>query len=87
MNEILGFVNKKTKILLILNDNNIEIDGRNVCPLNQQEIARLMSCGKLKVNQIIKDLIANNYVEMVHAKGRYMLTNRGKEILKKLSLG
>lgn len=86
MNELLGFVNEKTKVLLILKDNQLDIDGKSVCPLNQQEIANLVPCGKLKANQMIKELIAAGCVEMVHAKGRYILTDKGKNILKKLSL-
>lgn len=57
MNDVLGFVNEKTKVLLIFKENQLEIDGKNICPLNQQEIAGLVPCGKFKVNQIIKELI------------------------------
>ena len=86
MNEVLGFVNEKMKVLLIFKENQLEIEGKNICPLNQQEIANLVHCGKLKVNQIIKELIEGGYVEMVHAKGRYLITSKGFEILEKMSL-
>ncbi len=86
MNEVLGFVNEKTKVLMILKDNQLEIDGKKVCPLNQQEIADLVPCGKLKVNQIMKELIEQGYVEMLHSKGRYLVTEKGNEILRKMSL-
>lgn len=86
MNEILDFVNEKTKILVILRENQLQIDGKNICPLNQQEIANLVPCGKLKVNHILKDLIDKGYVEMLHTKGRYIVTSKGEEMLKKLSL-
>lgn len=86
MNEVLSFVNEKTKVLLIFKENKLEIDGKNICPLNQQEIASLVPCGKPKVNQIIKELIEAGYVEMVHAKGRYFVTNKGYELLEKMSL-
>lgn len=86
MNEVLNFVNEKTKVLLIFKDNQLEIDGRSICPLNQQEIANLVPCGKLKVNQIIKGLIQEGYVEMVHAKGHYFLTTKGYHLLEKMSL-
>lgn len=69
MNEVLSFVNEKMKILLIFKENQLEIEGKSVCPLNQQEIASLVPCGKLKTNQIIKALIEEGYVEMIHAKG------------------
>ena len=57
MNEVLNFINDKTRILLIISENQLEIKGKNICPLNQQEIASLAHCGKLKANQIIKELI------------------------------
>lgn len=86
MNEVLSFVNEKTKILLIFKENQLVIEGKNICPLNQQEIANLVPCGKLKVNQIIKELIEDGYVEMVHAKGRYFITTKGYDLLEKMSL-
>lgn len=86
MNEILGFVNEKMKVLFILKEHQVEIDGVNVCPLNQQEISNLVPCGKLKTNQIIKELVDEGYVEMLRVKGRYMITEKGLELLKKMSL-
>lgn len=86
MNEVLNFVNEKTKVLLIIRDNQLRIKDKNICPLNQQEIAGLVPCGKLKVNQIIKKLVQEGYVKMVHAKGRYFITNKGYELLEKMSL-
>lgn len=86
MNEIFGFVNEKTKVLVILKENQLQIDGKSICPLNQQEIANLVPCGKLKVNQILKELIDDGYVEMLHTKGRYIVTVKGEGILKKMAL-
>lgn len=86
MKDVLGFVNEKTKVLLILKENQQEIEGKKVCTLSQQEIAKLVHCGKLKINQIIKELIEGEYVEMVHAKGRYFITEKGYELLEKMSL-
>jgi len=86
MNEILGFVNEKMKVLVILKENQLQIDGKCICPLNQQEIANLVPCGKLKVNQILKELIDDGYVEMLHTKGRYIVTLKGDGMMKKMSL-
>ena len=66
--------------------NQLEIKGKNICPLNQQEIASLAHCGKLKANQIIKELIEEGYLEMIHAKGRYLITAKGYVLLEKMSL-
>ena len=86
MNEVLSFVNEKMKVLLVLKENQLEIEGKKICSLNQQKIASLVHCGKLKVNQIIKELIEDGYVEMVHAKGNYLITTRGYELLEKMSI-
>ena len=76
MNEVLNFIS----------ENQLEIKGKNICPLNQQEIASLAHCGKLKANQIIKELIEEGYLEMIHAKGRYLITAKGYVLLEKMSL-
>ena len=86
MNEVLNFINDKTRILLIISENQLEIKGKNICPLNQQEIASLAHCGKLKANQIIKEFIEEGYLEMIHAKGRYLITAKGYVLLEKMSL-
>lgn len=54
--------------------------------MNQQEIANLVPCGKLKVNQILKELIDDGYVEMLHTKGRYIVTDKGDGVLKKVTV-
>lgn len=82
----MDFVNEKMKVLLILKEHQVEIEGTKICPLNQQEIANQVPCGKLKVNQFIKELIDDGYVEMVRVKGRYIITEKGFELLRKMSL-
>jgi len=86
MNEVLGFINDKTKVLLILREHQVEIEGIKLCPLNQQEIANHVPCGKLKANQLINELIDDGYIEMMRSKGRYIITEKGFELLKKMSL-
>ena len=86
MNEVLEFINDKMKVLLILREYQVEIDGVKLCPLNQQEIANNVPCGKLKANQLINELIDSGYIEMMRSKGRYIITEKGYEILKKMSL-
>ena len=72
MNEVLGFINDKMKVLLILREHQVEIEGIKLCPLNQQEIANHVPCGKLKANQLINELIDDGYIEMKRSKGRYI---------------
>ena len=86
MNEVLGFINDKMKVLLILREHQVEIEGIKLCPLNQQEIANHVPCGKLKANQLINELIDDGYIEMMRSKGRYIITEIGFELLKKMSL-
>ena len=86
MNEVLGFINDKMKVLLILREHQVEIEGIKLCPLNQQEIANHVPCGKLKANQLINELIDDGYIEMMRSKGRYSITAKGFELLKKMSL-
>ncbi|MGN9057582.1 hypothetical protein ACTNA4_14275 [Bariatricus sp. HCP28S3_A7] len=86
MNEVLGFINDKMKVLLILREHQVEIEGIKLCPLNQQEIANHVPCGKLKANQLINELIDDGYIEMMRSKGRYIITEKGFELLKKMSL-
>ena len=86
MNEVLEFINEKMKVLLILREYQVEIDGVKLCPLNQQEIANNVPCGKLKANLLINELIDSGYIEMMRSKGRYIITEKGYEILKKMSL-
>lgn len=86
MNEVLGFINDKMKVLLVLKEHQVEIEGIKLCPLNQQEIANHVPCGKLKANQFINELIDDGYIEMMRSKGRYIITEKGFELLKKMSL-
>lgn len=86
MNEVLGFINDKMKVILILKEHQVEIEGIKLCPLNQQEIANHVPCGKLKANQLINELIDDGYIEMMRSKGRYIITEKGFELLKKMSL-
>lgn len=86
MKDVLNFVNEKTKILLVLREKQIEIDGKMVCPLNQQEIATLIECGKVKTNQLMKELAEEGYIQMAHSKGRYIILEKGYSMLEKMSL-
>lgn len=86
MNEVLEFINDKMKVLLILKEHQVEIEGTKLCPLNQQEIANQVPCEKLKANQLINELIDEGYIEMMRSKGRYIITEKGLGLLKKMSL-
>lgn len=84
MSEMYNFINEKMKVLLVINENSMEIDGVKVCPLNQQEIANQVPCGKPKVNQIIRELTDEGYVETMRIKGRYILTQKAEILVRGL---
>lgn len=81
MEELEFFMNGRMKVLQIINQHQIHVEGNSFCPLNQQEIADLVPCSKLKANQIIRELIAAGYVEMIRSRGRYIVTEKGNNIM------
>ncbi|SEV85321.1 hypothetical protein [[Clostridium] fimetarium] len=86
MNNLEYFINERTKVLRIIKDNTLDIEGKSVCPLSQIEIAKLVPCSKQKANQIINELIDENYIQMVRSKGRYSLTDEGEMVLRRLKI-
>ncbi len=82
MENLYFFINERMKVLLELEKHQIEIAGVKICPINQQEISGLVKCSKVKVNQIIKELIEHGYVEAYHTRGRYVLTEKAYRVLK-----
>ena len=75
------FMNDRMKVLQIIYQHQISVEGNSFCPLNQQEIADLVPCSKLKANQIIRELIDAGYVEMIRSRGRYIVTEKGNIVL------
>lgn len=81
MGELDFFMNDRMKVLQIIYQHQISVEGNSFCPLNQQEIADLVPCSKLKANQIIRELIDAGYVEMIRNRGRYILTEKAENTL------
>jgi predicted transcriptional regulator len=82
MENLYFFINERMKVLLELEKHQIEIAGTKICPINQQEISDLVECSKVKVNQVIKELIKQGYVEAYHTRGRYVLTEKANKVIK-----
>lgn len=80
------FINDKMKVLIIISKHQVETPEARFCPLSQQEIADLLPCSKLKINNIIKELVDEQYVEMKRKRGRYTLTSKAVELLNKYEL-
>ena len=87
MGELDFFMNDRMKVLQIIYQHQISVEGNSFCPLNQQEIADLVPCSKLKANQIIRELIDAGYVEMIRSRGRYIVTEKGNIVLEFLDGG
>lgn len=86
MDNLEYFINDRTKVLFILKEHSIEIDGVEICPLNQVEIAKNLGCSKVKANTLLRELINDGYIEAPQ-KGRYILTPSAITIIKKLEIG
>ena len=81
MGELEFFMNGRMKVLQIIYQHQINVEGNSFCPLNQQEIAELVPCSKLKANQIIRELIDEGYIEMIRSRGRYTVTEKGNNTI------
>ncbi len=81
MGKLEFFMNDRMKILQIINQHQICVEGNSFCPLNQQEIADLVPCSKFKANQIIRELIDAGYIEMIRSRGRYIVTEKGNNTM------
>ncbi len=81
MGELEFFMNGRMKVLQIIYQYQINVEGKSFCPLNQQEIAELVPCSKLKANQIIRELIDEGYIEMIRSRGRYTVTEKGNNTI------
>lgn len=85
MNKIEFFTNDRYLVLKILYEHQIEINNAEICPITQQEIADALGCSKAKVNMVLNKLIDKGYVQIYkNTKGRYVLTEDAKKIMKKL---
>lgn len=84
MNELRDFINDKMRILLVIEEHRIRIDDTCFCPLNQEEIAALIPCSKVKVNLLINELIKEGYVTTLRTKGRYRLTDKAEKAISKI---
>ena len=85
MNKIEFFTNDRYLVLKTLYEHQIEINNAEICPITQQEIADSLGCSKAKVNMVLNELIDSGYVQIYkNTKGRYVLTEEAKKIMKKL---
>ena len=82
------FTNDRYLVLKTLYEHQIEINNSEICPITQQEIADAIGCSKARINLVLNELIDNGYVKIYNnAKGRYILTEEAKKIIKILKIG
>ncbi len=77
------FSNDRYKVLHCMAKRQIEVRGRKIVPLSQQDIADVACLSKKKVNYIISELKDNGYVlQMSPTRGKYSLTDKAIKIVK-----
>lgn len=77
------FIKDKYKVIKVMIENEVQLKGKNIVPLSQDDIAELTKFSKAKVNDIVKDLIENKYITFV-SNGRYTISNNSKKVYKYL---
>ena len=76
------FANARYKVLKVISENQVNVDGFPYCALSQQEIADIAKMSKVKVNKIIGELLENRYLELFQNKrGKYVITEKGAKAL------
>lgn len=70
------------KVLEAVYDNQVNIGGNGFCPLSQEEIALVVSCNRMTVNTILKELRRDGYIAF-SKKQKYVLTELGIETVEK----
>lgn len=75
------FLNDHYKALFYMQQNEAKILDHLVVPLKQSELCELASFSKIKLLNIIKDLINENYITK-ETKGRYIILDKGRTIVK-----
>ena len=76
------FSNDRYRILLCMADRQIEVNGKTIVPLSQQDIADVVQLSKKKVNVIIGELKKNGYIlQQSSTRGKYSLTEKALGVI------
>lgn len=70
------------KILEALCDNQLQVGDAIYCPLGQNEIATIVGCNRMTVNNALKELKEDGYV-LYNKNKQYSLTEKGLVTIKK----
>jgi len=83
--DILFFTNEFYKVILILKEEEVEIEGYKFAPLIYQDIANKLHCTRPTVQKIMTKLKNNGYITYP-MKGRIALTTKSNEVIKILNV-
>ena len=84
MKEIIETItNNNYRVLKLLSDNQVQLDGSTFIPLTQAEIAQKLNLSKVTINNIFKDLQEKKLVYQFEGRnGKYCLTDTARDIVK-----
>lgn len=78
------FVNDKFKVLECMEQRQIQVNDESIVKLSQQEIADILGFTKTKVNNIVRELKENGYLNQLSSRGKYILTDIANEEINKM---
>lgn len=70
------------KVLSLLYDNQITIDGETYCNLTQIEMSNMLNITRMTLSKKLKELKDNNLI--IFEKQKYILTNRSIQIIENI---
>ena len=75
------FSNDKYRVLACMAERQICVHDSKIIKLSQQEIADILMMSKVKVNSIIAELKADNFLIQKSPRGKYSLTEKAIKAL------
>lgn len=80
--ELESLISDNYKVLSLLYDNQITIDGETYCNLTQTEMSDMLNITRMTLSKKLKELKDNNLI--VFEKQKYILTNRAIQIIENI---
>lgn len=80
-----SLTNNNYRVLKLLHDNQVELDGKRFIAMTQVEIAYKLDLSKVTINAIMKDLQTKDLVQPYENKrGVYQLTDTARSIISEM---
>lgn len=80
--ELESLISDNYKVLSLLYDNQITIDGETYCNLTQIEMSNMLNITRMTLSKKLKELKDNNLI--IFKKQKYILTNRSIQIIENI---